>query len=44
MNRTPVLTLWAIVVTERRGIPPATVLALGHSVANTSSFGTGDDK
>lgn len=37
VNRAPVLTLWAAVVAERLGHPPATALSLGSAVAGTAA-------
>lgn len=37
VNRAPVLTLWATVVAERLGHPPATALTLGRFVAGSSA-------
>ncbi|MGK7871517.1 hypothetical protein [Falsiroseomonas sp. E2-1-a20] len=36
VNRAPVLTLWAAVVAERQGHPPATALSLASAVAATA--------
>jgi hypothetical protein len=37
VDRAPVLTLWATVVTERLGHPPETALTLGRAVAGSSA-------
>jgi hypothetical protein len=37
VNRAPVLTLWAAVVAERLGHPPATALSLASAVAGTAA-------
>jgi hypothetical protein len=37
VNRAPVLTLWAAVVTERLGHPPDTALSLASAVAGTAA-------
>ena len=37
INRAPVLTLWAAVVAERLGHPPATALSLASAVAGTAA-------
>jgi hypothetical protein len=37
VNRAPVLTLWAAVVAERMGHPPATALSLASAVAGTAA-------
>ncbi|MBL6081313.1 hypothetical protein JMJ56_25280 [Belnapia sp. T18] len=37
VNRAPVLTLWAAVVAERLGHPPATALSLASVVAGTAA-------
>jgi hypothetical protein len=37
INRAPVLTLWASIVAERLGYPPATALTLGRTVAGYSA-------
>ena len=41
VNRAPVLTLWATVVAERLGHPPATALSLGRFVAGSSARAKG---
>ena len=37
VNRAPVVTLWATVVAERLGYPPATALTLGRFIAGSSA-------
>ena len=37
INRAPVLTLWATIVAERLGHPPATALTLGRAVAGSAA-------
>jgi hypothetical protein len=37
VNRAPVLTLWAAIVSERVGNPPDTALTLGRFVAGSSA-------
>ena len=41
INRAPVLTLWAAVVTERLGFDHATALTLGQAVAGLSAYAQG---
>jgi hypothetical protein len=44
VNRAPVLTLWAAVVAERLGHPPATALSLASAVAGTAARAKAKDK
>ncbi len=41
INRAPVLTLWAVVVGERLGLPRATALGCGHAVAGMNAYSKG---